>query len=87
LVGPKGGGDLVRQLDALRSIANHISISISEAQLHYVGDQCYSSKAATFRKGQIGDWINYFEPEHKDVFKALAGELLIELGYEETFDW
>lgn len=29
----------------------------------------------------------YFSAEHKDTFKEVAGQLLIDLGYEQDFDW
>lgn len=39
------------------------------------------------RKGISGDWRNHFTPEHKARFKELAGELLIDLGYEADMNW
>ncbi|MGD6967692.1 sulfotransferase domain-containing protein [Rossellomorea vietnamensis] len=44
-------------------------------------------KSATFRKGSIGDWRKDFTPEHKRVFKEVAGDLLIRLGYEKDYNW
>jgi hypothetical protein len=40
-----------------------------------------------YRKGVAGDWRNYFTEEDRRVFKEEAGELLIQLGYEEDLDW
>lgn len=42
---------------------------------------------AEWRKGIAGDWKNHFTNENKDLFKSIAGELLIELGYEQDTDW
>ena len=39
------------------------------------------------RKGKVGDWINYFTPEAAEVFDHYAGDILIELGYEEDHCW
>ena len=39
------------------------------------------------RKGVSGDWRNKFTPEHKARFKEIAGDLLIELGYEKDKNW
>ena len=42
---------------------------------------------STARKGITGDWKNHFSTAHKKQFKAIAGDLLIELGYEKDFNW
>lgn len=43
--------------------------------------------ASFFRKGIAGDWRNVFTEQDKQDFKAVAGDLLIELGYEEDSNW
>ncbi len=43
--------------------------------------------ASFFRKGVAGDWKNVFTEHDKREFKAAAGNTLIELGYEEDYDW
>ena len=40
-----------------------------------------------YRKGVAGDWRNHFSDEHKAVFKQLAGDTLIALGYEKDLTW
>jgi hypothetical protein len=37
--------------------------------------------------GDVGGWKNYFSKNEKDYFKQIAGDLLINLGYEKSFDW
>ena len=44
-------------------------------------------KSAHFRKGIVGDYINYFRPLHKAICKARIGGSLIELGYETDLLW
>ena len=44
-------------------------------------------RSPTFRSGKTGEWRNYFTPEHKKIFKDVAGELLIRLGYEKDNNW
>jgi hypothetical protein len=39
------------------------------------------------RKGIEGDWKNHFSEAHKQKFKEIAGDLLIELGYERDYRW
>jgi sulfotransferase 6B1 len=41
----------------------------------------------TFRSGKTGEWKNYFTEEHKKIFKEVAGDLLIRLGYEKNHHW
>jgi hypothetical protein len=45
------------------------------------------SKSGTFRKGQPGNWREYFSDDNKDRFKRVAGDLLVSLGYEDADDW
>jgi hypothetical protein len=40
-----------------------------------------------FQEGVAGDWKNAFTEQAKQDFKAVAGDLLIELGYERDNDW
>lgn len=44
-------------------------------------------KSHTFRSGKTGGWKQYFTEEHKSLFKDVAGDLLVRLGYEENNDW
>lgn len=45
------------------------------------------SKSPTFRSGKTGEWKKHFTEEHKILFKEIAGDLLIRLGYEKDNDW
>jgi len=45
------------------------------------------AKSPTFRSGKTGEWKKYFTEEHKKIFKDVAGELLIRLGYEKNNNW
>lgn len=45
------------------------------------------SEGSFFRKGVVGDWRNYFTPELKERYKSLAGDFLIEFGYERDRSW
>ena len=44
-------------------------------------------KSHTFRSGKTGGWRQHFTDEHKKLFKDVAGDLLVMLGYEESNDW
>ncbi len=44
-------------------------------------------RSPTFRSGKTGEWKKYFTEEHKKTFKEVAGDLLVQLGYEEDRHW
>lgn len=44
-------------------------------------------KSHTFRSGKTGGWREHFAGEHKRLFKDVAGDLLVRLGYEVNNDW
>jgi hypothetical protein len=41
-------------------------------------------RSGTFRKGKPGNWKEHFTEDNKRKFKAVAGDLLTRLGYEES---
>jgi sulfotransferase 6B1 len=44
-------------------------------------------KSHTFRSGKTGGWREHFTEEHKKLFKDVAGDLLVRLGYEKSNNW
>jgi hypothetical protein len=44
-------------------------------------------RSPTFRSGKAGEWRKYFTPEHRALFKAVSGTLLVKLGYEMDNTW
>ena len=44
-------------------------------------------RSPTFRSGKTGEWTKHFTPEHKRLFKEVAGNLLVKLGYEKDKNW
>ncbi len=44
-------------------------------------------RSPTFRSGKTGEWKKYFKDEHKKIFKDIAGDMLIRLGYEKDNNW
>jgi hypothetical protein len=44
-------------------------------------------KSHTFREGKSAAWKKVFTNEHKNVFKKHAGQLLIDLEYEQDENW
>ena len=58
-----------------------------EKALDILEESINPKKSPTFRSGKTGEWKKYFTEEHKRNFKDVAGDLLIELGYEKDNNW
>ncbi len=55
--------------------------------LQVLSEAIQPKKSHTFRSGKTGGWKEYFTEEHKKLFKDVAGDLLVRLGYENNNDW
>ena len=81
------------QRDTLGKVFDHVAKRIPnlpierEKSLDILEDSINPKKSPTFRSGKTGEWKKYFTDEHKRVFKEVAGDLLIRLGYEDDGDW
>lgn len=74
-------------LDYIESFGVDFTISRPQA-IEILGQTIKPQKSGTFRKGQPGNWQEHFTEENKRRFKAVAGDLLTRLGYEESdTDW
>ena len=58
-----------------------------EKALSVLVEAIQPKKSHTFRSGKTGGWKEHFAEEHKKLFKNVAGELLVRLGYEKNNDW
>jgi len=58
-----------------------------EKALSVLVDAINPKKSHTFRSGKTGGWRQHFNEEHKKLFKDVAGDLLVRLGYEKDNDW
>ena len=87
LIGPNGGGDPLVQRMAIDKFAKYVDRPISEEEINRISNCIWTPKSNTFRKGVIGDWKNHFNDEHKIMFKKIAGQHLISMGYETDFNW
>ena len=86
VIGTRGGGELAQQLEVFRDVADHLGIDANDSQILKAATDMFG-EGHSFRKGQIGGWRESFKDEHKARFKELAGDLLIELGYEKDLEW
>ena len=86
LVGAEGGGSDGDRREEVLAIADHLAIPCAESRAAAIGRGLFGG-TATFRRGMIGSWRQAFTPEVTQAFKAVAGTLLVELGYERDLSW
>jgi hypothetical protein len=58
-----------------------------EQALEILVEAIQPKKSHTFRSGKTGGWKEHFTEEHKALFKDVAGDLLVRLGYEKDNNW
>jgi len=86
LVGVQGGGSQEEQIGELTQMADHLGVQVSQDQFQNIAKNLFGG-TKTFRKGVIGGWRECLSPENSTLFKEVAGDLLIQLGYETKDDW
>ena len=77
---------LISMLDEVEKTGYRIPTPRAKA-LSVLVDAIQPKKSRTFRAGKTGGWKEYFSEEHKKLFKDVAGDLLVRLGYEKDNDW
>lgn len=73
-------------LDAVELTGYSIPLPREEALARLV-KAIQPAKSRTYRTGKTGAWREYFTDEHKKLFKDVAGDLLVRLGYEDNNNW
>jgi hypothetical protein len=73
-------------LDEVESLGYKIPMSREKA-LSTLVEAIQPKKSRTFRAGKTGSWHEHFTEDHKNLFKDVAGDLLVKLGYEKNNDW
>jgi sulfotransferase 6B1 len=77
---------------ALDRILEHLLLRVllpasREQVLEAMESSINPGRSPTFRSGKTGEWKKYFTPAHKKIFKDVAGDMLVRLGYETNRDW
>lgn len=58
-----------------------------EKALSILVEAIQPKKSHTFRSGKTGGWREHFTEEHKKLFKDVAEDLVVRLGYEKNNNW
>jgi hypothetical protein len=84
LVGMRGGGSAENQIAEILEIGRHLERFFSRGEARVMGERVWSSRSPTFRRGTIGDWRTFFNADHVDAMREIAGTEMGQLGY---LDW
>lgn len=92
LVGERGGGCEKNRIETIKKITEYLKVNLSSKEINqnFTSIDMNPEESHTYRKGgkgKLGGWEKVFKTEHKTAFKQVAGDLLIELGYEKNLNW
>ncbi len=92
LVGERGGGSEEKRLYLVEQLLDYLEINLSLEQIKakFASYALDPEESHTFKKGgkgSIGGWKTIFKEEHKEEFKKVAAQTLVDLGYEQDDDW
>ena len=85
--------DLINdRLGTLNRIIDHFCARVPlqtprQSTLESLESSINPQRSPTFRSGKTGEWKQYFTEDHKRIFKDVARDLLVRLGYEKNNDW
>ena len=68
--------------DILAAVVDRLSFTVRSGRTPGNADMF-----SHYRRGVAGDWRNYFDRSHGELWEQLYPGLLTELGYETTDDW
>ncbi|MCB1110530.1 MAG: sulfotransferase domain-containing protein [Chlamydiia bacterium] len=89
LIGEKGGGSLREQEAEIYKIAEFLGIDITPSEMYYITENLHGLREVdkigvqTFRKGIIGQWKEYFTPQHERLFNNKFYPILERWGYAD----
>lgn len=92
LIGQRGGGSEQKRIEMVEKIVSYLNVDLLSNQIKdkfssYIMNPKESHTFIKGGKGRKGGWEETFKETHKEAFKKVAGELLIELGYENNMNW
>ena len=86
LVGENGGGSNIEQVKAVRNVAGHLDIELSDAKLALIQKDLFGRKedltqSSTFRKGKVDAWCKELDEELISMVEVELADILKLLGY------
>ena len=87
LVGVRGGGNDIYQVNIVSKIVKYLGLSISDKIIREQALEIFNPGSRTFVNGKIGAWKDVMEEKHKLVIAKEMNDVLIKLGYEKNILW
>lgn len=81
LAGVRGGGSEDRQRTAVAGILGFLGLPADDDMVTRVAASVYSTRSATFRRGQIDGWREELAPQHSALINESCERQLHRLGY------
>jgi len=86
LVGPNGGGEQLKQYEAIQKVSKHLNVELSESDIQAIASNVYGSSnthttSNTYRKGKIDSWREELDRELIKILDEEVVEILNKFGY------
>lgn len=81
LIGPLGGGSAEQQLATVRGVARFLGLPDDDGAVRPIADAVFSTKSATFRRGQIDSWREELSERFVLRIEQSCAAQLRRLGY------
>jgi sulfotransferase 6B1 len=82
LIGPSSGGSEYFQKECLHRISDFVNVSIKKEEFVRIVNRIFNPKTLTFNKGKVGNWKDFYSPEHEKLIYERCENLIKEYGYE-----
>lgn len=79
--------DSGRRAQTVYEMPDHLGITLHNSEPGPIIAKCFRAQSESFQKSFFGDRFHHFTKDNKDLSKRLAGQMLIELGYETDVSW
>ena len=80
LIGAKGGGTDMKQLDMIKGIFNYLQIDGIDAE--EIASKAYDKGSTTYRKDKIGGYKDVLSHKQLELVNDLHGDIIKQFGYE-----
>lgn len=78
---------LRRLFDFIREPWDPAVLNYHQQKRNLAGESSADQVSQPIFKSAVGRWVRDLRPGDKEIVKEVTGDVLIELGYAEDFEW